>query len=193
MQPDHGSTQGPIVRVVTPWRTAQAAERERGAEAQELCRLILDRLDPPNDAQAAFLQARFGRRLEWFGARGRLIVSLHTLLALVIVAAGLLTSGITALEDQQLTAWSYVVIGLGVLVGVFTGLMQIWRPSERSVSYLTAERQLRDEGWRFVQRRGRYEHCESSAEAWDAFVDAVQEIEGHATTVDRTPLAEPQR
>lgn len=112
MQPDQGSTHGPIARIVAPWRTAQAVESERRAEAQELCRLILDRLGPVNDAQAAFLRARFGRRLEWFGARGRLIVSLHMLLALVTVAAGLLTSGITALEDQKLNAWSYVVIGL---------------------------------------------------------------------------------
>lgn len=179
----------PIGRVVMSWRTARAAEQERSDEAGELCSLILERLEEPDEAQAVFVRRQFRRRLEWFGARGRLTVSLHTAVALLIVAAGLSMSGVTAIEDKHLNGWSYFVIVLGVVVGVLTGLLQIWRPSERSVSYLTAERELRDEGWRFVQQRGRYEKATDTA-AWGAFVDAIQEINGRATAVDREPVAE---
>jgi hypothetical protein len=184
----------PIRRLLLPWRTARAAEQERAHEASTLRALILARLGQPNEAQLAFVHLRFVRRLEWYGARGRLLVVFHSGIVLATIAAGLLTSGVTALAKDKggtLSFWSLVVIALGVAVGLLTGLTQIWRPGQRSASYNLGERELRDEGWCFVHARGKYESLHYPDQAWAAFVDAVREIEGRATALDQAVTGDP--
>lgn len=175
---------GPLARVLLPWMTARAAERERFLEAQALSELILARHGSPGPEHEVFVRERVFRRLNWYGARGRLTATLHGLVALAIIAAGLTSSGIAALSAEFPLSKMTVMV-LGVLVGVLTGVIQVWKPTQRAGNYYWAENELRNEGWRYVHSRGQYEGNLTPETAWACFVDAVLDIEQRATTADR--------
>jgi hypothetical protein len=183
------------------------------SEADHLTRLILlrivDREGSPeswknisiNDVrervppwQQEFVFHRFSSRIRWYAHRYPQLIRWHTVLALLVLAAGLGTSGITALNetrDESSTVWTVTVIVLGVLVGIFTGLSQIWKPGQKSSSYYVGQNDLRQEGWDFVQRRGRYKDKDYPDEAFELFVEAISLIERRALAVDLQGTGQP--
>jgi hypothetical protein len=163
-------------------------------EATELGDDVLKRLGAsPKDGQLNFVVYRFVSRLSWFGRRSLSQNRYHTMIALTVIAAGLLTSGLTAFTDAGgLSGWQRgLVIALGVVVGVGTGLTQILRPAQRSVAYQQAYERLLTEGWEFVLGRGRYEQTSDIDDAFEAFVDAVLDIDARAGKAYE--LSEPQQ
>jgi hypothetical protein len=173
----------PVRRLFRPFTVINRAELERAKRAQQLSELILDRT-PDSErsiARREFVRLQFQNRVEWFGARGRLLSALHGFIALVVIAAGLLASGVTAISaPSPLSSWNYLTIALGVVVGVLTGITQIFLPSRRAAIYRRTESDLYREGWNLVFGRGRYVHCQDPEQAWSRFVDVILDTEGRA-------------
>jgi hypothetical protein len=200
---------------VWPWRSeARELAGAWRSEADHLARLILLRLQYPDDDgapwtatrdgvatdaraiapwQQEFVYHRFSSRIRWYARRYPYLVRVQTILALIVVAAGLGTSGITALDTGSGTwnGWPYVVIILGVVVGVFTGLSQIWKPGQKALSYCVGQLELRQEGWDFVQKRGEYKASAYPHDAFGLFAERVASIERQALAVDLQGAGQP--
>jgi hypothetical protein len=187
------------------------------SESDHLARLVILRLLFPDDSprewnkvaaadelsritpwQLEFIYHRFSSRIRWYARAAPSLSFWYTLIALLVVASGLLTSGLTAIQQaaseraQDDSILPYVVIGLGVAIGVLTGLSQVWKPAQKSVSYYAGQHDLRQEGWDFVNKRGRYRTKDYPEAAFAVFVDAVTAIERRALAVDLQGAGAPE-
>ena len=164
--------------------------KQRVDEAYRLGRRILDRLERATDADVDFVRYRFAHRLAWFGRRALWQNRYHAVVAVTVIAAGLISSGVTALADPGgLSPFEEgLVIALGVIVGVGTGLAQILRPAQKSVAYQRAYNDLLQAGWDFVNAQEPYNDQDVRV-AFSKFAARVAEIENLATAAEE--LAEP--
>ena len=176
------------------------------SEADHVTRLILLRLRYPGDQpdqwgdvhlgselegippwQREFVYHRYASRIRWYAQAYPRLLRWHTGLALLVVAAGLASSGLAAInegrEDTSL-GLSLAVITLGILVGVTTGLAQTWKPGQKSASYYAGQNDLRHEGWNFVQKRGPYKDLSYPNDAFTEFANAVTSLEQRALAID---------
>jgi hypothetical protein len=102
-----------------------------------------------------------------------------TAIAVVTIVAGLTSSGLAATGEGA----KIVVVALGIVVGVLSGINQTWRPSQRSVVRYQAAFALRREGWDFLRDRGRYTRLDPQIRV-AAFVDEVTRIHRAVELVD---------
>ena len=94
---------------------------------------------------------RFERLLIWYGYEAPKLNRIHPTVALTVITGGLLSSGLAAIAKGQSGTFAdvvgWLVIALGLIVGVGTGWNQIARPSQKSMAFRDARDQLRREGW----------------------------------------------
>lgn len=119
------------------------------------------------------------QKAPWYKNRYRWMASL-------IITFGLLSSGLGAVtrgSSSLSTAASYGVIVLGILIGVLSHWLQIWKPSERAVAFYHARTALRHEIWDYLTDEGVYRQLEGR-ERFSAFMGQVIKIETAATVID---------
>jgi hypothetical protein len=107
-------------------------------------------------------------------------------MASAIITFGFLSSALGAVTKNSKslgTAASYGVIVLGILIGVLSHWLQIWKPSERAVAFYHARTALRTEIWDFLTDDGVYGQLEGK-QRFPAFVRHVLKIENAATVID---------
>jgi hypothetical protein len=119
------------------------------------------------------------RKAPWYKNRYRWMAS-------TIITAGLLTSalGAVAKNSKDLSsAATYGIIILGILIGVLSHWLQIWKPSERAVAFYHARTALRHEIWDFLTDEGIYEKPDGKRR-FTTLVRQVMKIETDATVID---------
>ena len=119
------------------------------------------------------------RKAPWYKNRYRWMASLIITFGLVSSALGAVAKGSKGLS----TAGSWGVIILGVLIGILSHWLQIWRPSERSVAYYHARTALRHEIWDFLTDGGVYAQLDAN-KRFPTFVRQVLKYETQATVID---------
>lgn len=173
------------------WQPRQAgasSRQQREEEAQVIRERILETLETRGPGREDFLTYRFQLPLIWYGEHAPKLTKRHEIISLGVIAAGLISSGLTAIAKGQssffgeITGW--LVIGLGVVVGLGTGFIQLTKPSQRAIVYGTAQDTLRREGWDLVHRRNRYAGL-SEPEAFGTFVDIVLGLEARTRSVEK--------
>lgn len=86
------------------------------------------------------------------------------------------------------------MIALGLVVGLLAQVLQIWRPSERSVAYYHARASLLHEGWDFVYDDGFYApHKKDPLRQFSLFREQVLRIESAAAADEQTESAPSHR
>ncbi len=167
--------------------TGQRDEHQREDEADAICERILEGIDADDAKSRDFLTYRFKLPLIWYGDHAPKQRRWYTMTALAVITAGLLSSALTAVAKGQSAFFGefvgWIVIGLGLAVGLGTGITQVMRPSQKSVAYAHAQAAMRREGWDLVGRRGRYEGKDDKA-AFGAFMDTVLDLEAQTVAVD---------
>lgn len=142
-------------------------------------------------ADAAFLEFGFGSHLRNYRAFAGKYGFAFAFLSIVGVAAGVISSGIAAgWSGASRSRWAILVLGL--LVALAAAINQVWRPGEKSVSRMRGANALRNEGWAFVHKRGRYRLLADDREAFGLFVDEVFRIVGEAAVVDEAHVQGPE-
>jgi hypothetical protein len=157
--------------------------RKRKAEGQadELVTLMLERLqqDQVTDAAAIkFVRSRFRDRMvshlsiaPWHGFA-------FSTLSLISIAGAVAISSLAASGDTT----SGLVVALGLLIAATTAMNQIWQFQKRSTTRFRAGNSLRQEGWDYVTKQGRYAMCEPG-DSFGIFYDAVWRIEAPADAI----------
>jgi hypothetical protein len=107
------------------------------------------------EALGGWLRCRFVAELELNARAAPRFGGAATAIGVIIIGAGLASTTIAGATDER---WStFVIGGLGILVGVLGAINQIWRPGARSVSRYHAAFGLRREGWDYLNDQARYE------------------------------------
>lgn len=164
------------------------SQAQRRDEARAISRRILESVKLSDAKSRDFLLYRFELPLIWYGEHAPKLGRRHATIAIAVIGAGLLISGLSAVAKGQdagfgeFVAW--VVIFLGVVVGLGTGFSQITKVSQKSVAYANAQDELRREGWGLVHRRGKYKKM-TNRDAFGAFVDVVLALEARTRAVDK--------
>jgi hypothetical protein len=89
------------------------------------------------------------------------------------IAGGVAVSTVSASGESQ-SGW---VIALGLIVAASTAINQITRTGQKSAVRYRAGNALRREGWDYVMGRGRYVNLSDPKAEFEAFYDAVWDIE----------------
>ena len=76
----------------------------------------------------------------------------NIILSIVIIAGGFATSGIAvaAGTGHKGTSTSWIVFSVGLAVALAGGISQLFRPGYRATQRLTLARDLKEQGWAFV-------------------------------------------
>jgi Protein of unknown function (DUF4231) len=171
----------------SPGKSRWKSGSQRRDEARVIRERILESLGSADDKDRDFIVYRYELPLIWFGDRAPRYKRLFARISLIVIAAGLLSSGLAALAKGQSDGFggtvSWIVIVLGIVVGLGSGYMQISKPSQKSVAYANAQYELRREGWDLVHRRGKYKDV-ADDEVFGAFVDVILDLEARARAVD---------
>jgi hypothetical protein len=149
-------------------------------------------LDGPGES---FLTVNLAPRLRLYVRVAPKLKVRYRTLAFFVAACGLASSVIAGagnVSGDTASVFRYVVIALGLAVGLFTQLLQIWRPAERSVAYYHARASLPHEGWDFVYDDGVYApHKSAPVRQFALFREQVLRVEAAAAAMDEQTESAP--
>jgi Protein of unknown function (DUF4231) len=128
---------------------------------------------PSTDSLERFMSYRFAEPLETNARKGPRYGWAFTLISVATITLGLVSSALAGSGPDE-TA-EMVIVVLGVLVGVLTGINQLARPGQRSVARYQAAHTMRREGWDYVHDSGRYRLLDPS-ERLVTFIEEIARI-----------------
>lgn len=154
-------------------------------EARALIPLLVAKVKAggAGDGAVAFIEANLKGNLRLFTRRAPRLKMYYRSFGLLTFACGLTSTALAAFSKA--TAVRIVIAVLGVLVGVITHLLQVWRPAERSGAYYRARAHLLREGWCYLDNAGVYQLlADHPTEQFLKFQSQVIAIESVAAALD---------
>jgi hypothetical protein len=146
---------------VTIWVTSTTSRRAQSDTARLVAR-ILDRLpaddaDPLNRAHRDFIKRRYAFHLVAYSVGAPRYDFAFNFLSLTSIVAALGSSGLSAAAgDGNGGTTRWIVFALGIVVALFTGVVQLVRPAQRATTRYQAANALRRAGWDFALARNDY-------------------------------------
>jgi hypothetical protein len=152
-------------------------------QADALIPLLLKKVTPIGEPATAFVGTNVAGNLSLYIHRAPTLKTSYRVLGLVTFGAGLASTALAAYSKSDATR--VAIAALGVIVGVVTHLIQIWRPAERSGAYYRARKALNGECWAYLEDGGIYEHLAGDRHAqFLKFQAQVTAIESAAAALD---------
>jgi len=176
--PEQHSWEGRVIGI-------RGAKKAHVREADHLSRCVLERA-PRNDCSREFVEHRFRFPLANYRGRSTSSAAAHVAINLATAALGLATASIVSLAGAS-SPWKGIVIGIGLVVGVLSGVNQLFQFGQRNLAFARTWLTLRAEGWRYVWALDDYgpRSSDTSAEnaIWALFVSRVITIQQDAEKV----------
>lgn len=187
-KPDTSPEQPTVSPRLARWRSAFGVRRSELDEVNALGQHILLRLQflPVRDKYETegmkqqrlrdWVLENFTRSLRTLllqssrNGRGNIILSI------VVIAGGFATSGIAvaAGTGHRGTGTSWIVFSVGLAVALAGGISQLFRPGYRATQRLTLARDLKEQGWAFVNANTDYKgDIEAAFDLFDQRVTAI--------------------
>jgi hypothetical protein len=133
--------------------------------------------------QFVFVDLRVRARLLWYSKTVNTINVVRDAISGTIAALGVIIAGVSAAHPTSthgLSWQNWLAIALGVIVAVLGAIAPRVTRVEQLERYRQGMNRIRLEAWRFATKRDRYAKFNDAHEAYDAFVDQIEELDNEA-------------
>jgi hypothetical protein len=164
--------------------------RPHHREADHLSSRILARV-PDSDHAREFVEHRFRFPLVNYRRRSTAAAALHIGINLLTALAGLSTAAIVAAGGDS-GFWKSMIIAIGLLVGLLSGMNQILRPGQKNLAFARTWMDLRTQGWQYVCGLGVYSsrlNADPDAESRETWLRFAANVIGAQQEAEK--IAEP--